>query len=354
MLKEKYYTEVTEVDKLIFEKLVPAEHYLRKVKEVIDFERLREKVVDCYSPDMGRGAEDPVLLIKLEYLQFHYSLSDREVIQQAQVNVAYRYFLDLSLESKLPVASLLAQFRARLGQQRHLQLFEEVVRQARERGLVKDKLRLKDATHIIANIAVPSTISLVAQTRDRLLNAIKPYAGRFVREQEQKREQIRLQTEDLKDEERLLQRVVHLQQIVDSAQQLQKRLGTPRRTDKARQKFDQALELAHKVLADRDEKRKEKSDRTLSVVDQDARRNKHGSYYDGYLLDISMDADSEIITALDVLPSNGDEAANAIELIQSEESAQGNDIEEMSIDSIGFRGDVIKGLRDKFSLFTAS
>jgi len=154
----------------------------------------------------------------------------------------------------------------------------------------------------------------------------------------------------LKDEERLLQRVVHLQQIVDSAQQLQKRLGTPRRTDKARQKFDQALELAHKVLADRDEKRKEKSDRTLSVVDQDARRNKHGSYYDGYLLDISMDADSEIITALDVLPSNGDEAANAIELIQSEESAQGNDIEEMSIDSIGFRGDVIKGLRDKFSL----
>ena len=37
MLKENYYTEPTELDILVFDKLVPPEHYLRRVKRLIDF-----------------------------------------------------------------------------------------------------------------------------------------------------------------------------------------------------------------------------------------------------------------------------------------------------------------------------
>ena len=44
MLKSNYYTEPTEIDRLIFLKLVPANHYLRQVLAVIDFERFREQV----------------------------------------------------------------------------------------------------------------------------------------------------------------------------------------------------------------------------------------------------------------------------------------------------------------------
>ena len=102
MLKESYSTEPTEIDTLVFEKLVPPDHSLRRVKQLIDFERLRDRVQDCYSPAMGRTAEDPVRMIKLAFLQFHYNLSDREVIAAAQVNVAFRYFLDLSLEIVCP------------------------------------------------------------------------------------------------------------------------------------------------------------------------------------------------------------------------------------------------------------
>jgi transposase len=174
MLKDNYYTEPTEVDQLVFAKLVPPHHYLRRVKQLLDSERFRELVQDCYSPTLGRTAEDPVRLIKLEFLQFHYNLSDREVIAAAQVKVAFRCFLEVSLESRLPVPSLLSQFRTRLGAQRHQALFDEVVAQARAHGLVHDRLRLKDATHIIANIAIPSTIGLVAQTRDRLLVSARP------------------------------------------------------------------------------------------------------------------------------------------------------------------------------------
>lgn len=53
MLKPDYYIEPTELDLLIFEKLVPDNHYLRQVKTVIDFEYVRPEVQDCYSEDMG-------------------------------------------------------------------------------------------------------------------------------------------------------------------------------------------------------------------------------------------------------------------------------------------------------------
>lgn len=92
MLRENYYRPFTEVDQEVFTKSVPDDHYLRKVKALIDFEAFRERVRDAYSPTMGRPAEDEI----------HYGLSDREVIAQAQVNTAFRYFLDLSLNDSFP------------------------------------------------------------------------------------------------------------------------------------------------------------------------------------------------------------------------------------------------------------
>lgn len=294
MLKSDYYTEPTEMDLLIFEQLVPPDHYLRQVKAVIDFGYVRPEVEDCYSQDMGRSAIDPVLMFKLEYLQYHYDLSDREVIAEAQVNVAYRYFLDLSLNSVLPVPSLLSQFRTRLGAERHQCLFDGIVAQARAQGLVKDRLRLKDATHVIANIAIPSTIQLVAQVRQQLLDSLQPYDPDGVSAAVMEAECIRQVTADLKDEERLLQRVNHLRQIVNWADGVHSHWTVKVKADDLRWvRFEAALATAHKLLADQDDP--DSKDRLRSAVDGDARRGKHGAYYDGYSCDISLDADSELL-----------------------------------------------------------
>ena len=344
MLKSSYYQEPSEIDRLVFEKLVPADHLLRQVKQLIDFESFRDLVRECYSAGMGRAAEDPVRMIKLEYLQFQYGLSDREVLKQVQVNVAFRYFLDLALESPLPTYGLLSQFRSRLGEERHRRLFEAVVAQARSQGLVKDRLRLKDATHILANVAVLSATQLVAQTRTRLLKSAKPYAAERVEQEEVEAQQIRVWSEDLKDEERLLARVEHLRRIVKWADALQTQLGSSHAGDGKRRRFDEALALAHRILDQSDDP--ESKDRIRSTQDADARRGKHGDYYTGYQLDLSLDADSELITAVDTPPANQDEAANAQNLIEQEERSQGNDVAAISMDAIGFRGDVLRSLRD--------
>jgi transposase len=345
MLKSSYYSEPQEIDTIVFEKLIPDDHMLRQIKRAIDFEAFRAHVKDCYSPDRGRSAEDPVRMIKIEILQFIYSLSDREVLRQLQVNVAYRYFLDLSLDSKLPTSGLLSQFRQRLGQERHQALFEEVLHQARELGLIKDHLRLKDATHVIANVAIPTTLQLVSQTRDRLLESAKPYAQAQVAEEEQRAAEIRKVTADMKDVERLWQRVEHLRRIVTWADVVQKGLGAlPEKPDPQRERFDKMLKLAHRIIDERDDP--DKKDRVISSVDPDARCGKHGTFYDGYALDICMDADSEIITAVATPPANQDEAANAIDLVKQEEGAQGNHVEALSIDGVGFVGKVLRELRD--------
>jgi transposase len=345
MLKPTYDATLSEQDQQVFDALVPADHYVRQVLTVVDFERYRATMAVRYHATAGRPAEDPVLLLKLGFLQTQYRLSDREVCTQAQVNVAFRLFLQLGLTASLPHPSLLTVFRARLGAQVYAQIFDGVVAQARAAGLVKDRLRLKDATHIIANIAIPSTIRLVAQTRQRLLDAAEPFAAEPVAAERAHVLAIRTATADLSDEERLLQRVGHLRQIVGWADQVSTDLGPlpePAPTD--RRVFADALALAHHILADRDDP--DGGNHIVSVHDPDARRGMHGGFFTGYLLDVAMDADSQIITALDVLPANGDEATDASALLRHEETVHGNDVQTLSIDKAGFRGELLREWHD--------
>ena len=94
--------------------------------------------------------------------------------------------------------------------------------------------------------------------------------------------------------------------------------------------------MASKILDDN--AHPDNGDRILSLVDPDARRGRHGQWYDGYSIDISMDADSNLSTAVDVLFAGGDKAKSAVNLIKSEHEAQGNQMESLSIDGVGFNG----------------
>jgi transposase len=348
MLRPWQHVPPSDLDQRVFGALVVADHYLRRVKAVLDFEVVRPLLAECYPSTTGRPAIEPVLLLKLEFLEYHYNLSDREVIAQAAVNVAFRFFLDLSLDSGLPHHTLLTYFRERLGAEQHRRVFEAVVAQARQHGLVKDRLRLKDATHIIANIAIPSTIELVAQMRTQVLAAAEPLWAVWVVEQRQRAATLHVLTESLPDAERLLQRVVHLRQIVAEVEQrLHAEPAAAECHEAERTRLCQAMQLAQRVLADREERKKgEKADRVVSIHDAEARRGKHGDWYEGYLLDVATDADSEIITALNVLPANGDEGADAATLIAQEQQAHGNDVEALSMDGAGFRGTVLRQLSD--------
>lgn len=346
MLTSNQLIPLTPDERQLYEEIVPESHFLRRL-HVIDFEAFRPLLESAYT-GFGRPPLDCIFMLKLELLARQNRLSDREVIEATRYNIAYRLFLGISLKSPLPHHTLFTYFRQRLGPERLQQVFDNLVGQARQLGLVKDRLRLKDATHIIANIAIPSTIRLVAETRDQLLDALRPFAAERVAEEEQRAEAIRVGTEDAKDEERLLQRVSHLRAVLAWADDVPAQADFAAQDSKAQDSLRSALALAHKVLADRADP--DAGDKVVSAHDPDARCGKHGDFYDGYLLDIAMDADSEIITAVNVLPANGDEGGDAVYLLAAEEQAHGNDVAAISIDGAGYRGELLRELTDPAGL----
>jgi hypothetical protein len=282
------------------------------------------------------------LLLKLEYLRYHANLSDSQVIERAKTDVAFRYFLQIGVSEPLPVPSLLSIFRGRLGREGFRQVFDKVVGMAREHGLVKDRLRLKDASHVIANIAVPSTLALVAEVRDKLLAAAEPFDAVRTEGERINVELVRERTEGQNNEQRLVARVTHLREILTWVDEL----AAPEdaATNGRWQALVERRQLAHKILADQENP--QEGHRTLSAVDPDARRGRHGDWYEGYLVDILVDPDSELITQINVLPADGDEAADAVELIRCEETAHGNHVEALSIDGAGFNGPMLRELED--------
>lgn len=338
-----YLYAITDFDRDVFARLLPKRHPLVLALERIDWEALRRLLYPYYSPDRGQPAIDPLLMLKLEFLKYRHNLSDQQVIDRATTDLAFRYFLQVGSEFWAPDPSSLCRFRARLGPAGFKQVFDAVVAHARRAGLVKDRLRLKDASHVVASIAVPTTLTLVAQIRDRLLKAAEPFDAEWVAGQRVEVDLLRERTKDQLDEFRLSARVTHLQELVDWAKQPPSPgdLEANAATAKAWAKFQQTLALAEKILDDRQPQANRK---TLSVHDPEARRGKHGEYYDGYLTDILMDADSEIITQINVLEAGGDEAWDAIELVRAEQAAHGNQIQNLSIDGVGFNGAMLREL----------
>lgn len=325
-----------------YAQLLPRDHPLLDALELIPWDSFTPLLRQYYSLNHGQPAIDPLLMLKLEFLRYFCRLSDREVISRCQTDVVYRYFLQVPVFLKMPASTSLVNFRGRLGVDGFQKVFDHLITIAREMGLVRDRLRLKDATHIIAKIAVPHTLKLFAQLREKLHASIKVIAP-VVAEGFQIDIQ-RVQAESVKadDEIRLQQRVELVQEMHGwLVEQLQ---SADRNPTIDWQKVEDLCQLASKILGDT--LQKGKGDRTLSVVDPEARRSKHGGWYDGYSMDLMMDADSELITAVDVLVAGGDEAQSALNLVKTEQQAQGNHVEAVSIDGVGFNGPMLREFED--------
>jgi transposase len=341
MLGNLFRPPLTEFDVRAFEAYVPPDHFLRKALLVIPWDSFQDKLESYYSVDLGRPPELPVLMLKLEYLRYQYQLSDRQVILRAQTDLAFRYFLQVDMHHPLPDPSSLCRFRGRLGEKGFCEVFDLVVGSARHNGLVRDRLRIKDATHILADIHIPTTLALVAQTRDRLLTAAEPFDLLRVEGERVNLGLLRESTKGQNDPARLASRVANLQEILMWVDDLP--APEDAATNSLWQKLRTQCELAHKILGDQEPGAR---DKTRSTVDPDARRSRHGAFFDGYMLDILIDADSSIVTQINVFPGNGDEAADALELVRREEAAHGNDIQALSIDGIGYNGPVLRELED--------
>ena len=135
---ENRYKQITISEHInLYDKIIPKDHFLRKLKENVDFSFVNELVKEEYSDRLGRPAKEPEVMYKLLFLQIKDGLSDREVVERAKLDMSYKYFLDLNPEDEVVSYSLLSVFRnTKIKEEEILEeMLQETVRQAIAKGV---------------------------------------------------------------------------------------------------------------------------------------------------------------------------------------------------------------------------
>lgn len=124
------------------------------MEAALDLSFVYEETAPLYSKKYGRPAIDPVVIVKYLLVGFLYGIpSKRQIEQRIQTDIALRWYLGLDLFDRVPDHSTISQLRRRKPSFRKVfrRLFEEVVGQCIEKGLVSGRVVGADSTHVRAN-----------------------------------------------------------------------------------------------------------------------------------------------------------------------------------------------------------
>jgi len=135
------------------ENLVPQEHLVRKLDNCIDFTFIEDLVKDLYS-DFGRPSIPPVVLFKLIFINIIFGISSmRRTCEECEVNIAYRWFLGLSMYDDIPNYSTWSQNYIRRYKDSTVfnEIFDRILKQAIDYGFIDMETVFGDSTHQKAN-----------------------------------------------------------------------------------------------------------------------------------------------------------------------------------------------------------
>jgi len=159
-------------DRYVYENHLPQDHELIRIHQEVDFSFVEGETKDLYREDFGRPSWPPEVLFRMLFLEYYSNLSDVQVSEQCIYNMLYRWFVGLKLGEVTPDDTTLVVFRKRLGKERLERFFKKINEQAKALGLLVGRHKILDATHVIANVAIPSTVGLLRQARKKVLRVI--------------------------------------------------------------------------------------------------------------------------------------------------------------------------------------
>jgi transposase len=109
---------------------VPENHLLRLIDRHVNFDFVRAKLKDSYS-DAGRPSIDPELLLRILLIGYLYGItSERKLVEELRMHLAWRWFTGLGFNEEIPHHSTFSKNRHGRFQESKLfeQLFEEIVK----------------------------------------------------------------------------------------------------------------------------------------------------------------------------------------------------------------------------------
>jgi len=278
---------------------VPHDHVLLRMKAAADWAEVERQLAGYYDPREGRPSWPPAVMVRMLILEQYADLSDREASEQVAYNLLYRAFVGLGVDEAVPDDTTLVRFRARLGEGGVREVFDLLNRQWAAAGLIGTDRRVLDGSHLWGKVARRSWISLMREGRTLIVEALERVdkkRGRELRQRyvasEKEREP---RGEQALEEERERTREL-LQELKDVAdERVRERVG-----------------LLEGMLAE--------GDRPVSFVDPDARWGYKGEDkpFCGYKTHEAMDPDSRMVTGVDVVAGNADEAVRTEKLLRED------------------------------------
>lgn len=161
----------------LYDLIVPKDNLLKKINDLIDFSFVYNELVHKYCLTNGRGAESPIRMFKYLLLKSIYDISDVDVVERSRYDMSFKYFLDLSPEADVINPSSLTKFRRlRLKDTDLLNLLiNKTVCIAIEKGVIRSKSIIVDATHTLSRSNPFSAIEALRERSKQLRKVIYSY-----------------------------------------------------------------------------------------------------------------------------------------------------------------------------------
>lgn len=137
---------------------VRANHPLRRIKQLIDFDFSYKEVQEHYGAN-GNVSVPPPVILKLMLLLILYNVrSERELMDTVPERLDWLWFLDYDLDSEIPDHSVLSKARRKWDAEIFKGFFERIVVQCVKAGLVNGSKIFVDSSLIDANASNNSVI----------------------------------------------------------------------------------------------------------------------------------------------------------------------------------------------------
>jgi transposase, IS5 family len=96
----------------LYDQVVPQDHFLRKLRQIIEWNRFTRKLIKLYKGEgvVGRPPFDPALVLKVELIAYLYNLSERQVEVYINENLPAKFFVGLAVDQRAPDHSTLTVF----------------------------------------------------------------------------------------------------------------------------------------------------------------------------------------------------------------------------------------------------
>ena len=315
---------------------------------------------EIYCPDNGRDSVPPSLLATALLLQTYDQVSDAEAKAGADFDIRWKVALGIEIEDRPFAKSTLQMFRAQLIlHEKVREVFESSLRLARQSGYLKKRgMRVAlDTTYILGRGAVKDTYNLLADGIVKLLRVLAAMANIAVGEWAEGQRYDKYLGSSIKGEatidwsDRKARRKL-LGEIVADADRLlalarQAWVELPEDSAQRQSIVDGAELLGQLLLQDVERKSGDgdadahaddgvsvrdgvSKDRMPSVHDPELRHGHKSSRrrFNGHKAAIVVDTDSQLITAVDVLPANAPDNLGALELVEASEASTGSVVEE--------------------------